>query len=201
MTECGVESQDTRRGICENGPDVRVHYCEEVRIGVAHFVVSSPIHIVINVLSACNPGEVKLPGHISENGRQFLGGRSGHTRRGLFLWDGYVSIVIDGAWGVRLVGIVGVGHGGVVVNEGSIFVLIGIIIESSKALFQSVFFFKFDVESGRFRVFGCARLLAGKLLPFEDTCPVLTLFLIEFVFPFGFGVLAIFAVVAALVAA
>jgi hypothetical protein len=83
---------------------------------VAHSVVRISIHIVIKDLSACNLGEVKLPGHFSEYGRQFLGGRSGPTRRG-----------------VRLVGIVGIGHGGVVVDEGFIFVLRGIRSESSKS--------------------------------------------------------------------
>jgi hypothetical protein len=73
--------------------------------------------------------------------------------------------------------------------------------EGSESFFYGVLFFKFDVEGGGFSVFGRDRLFAGTLLPFKYTCPVLALFLVEFVFPFGFGFFTIFAIVAALVAA
>ncbi len=83
-------------------------------------------------------------------------------------------------------------------DEGFIFVVRRRVVgEGSKS------FLELDVEGGGlWRVLGaCALLFAGTLLPFEDTCPVLTLFLVELVFPFGFGFLAILAIVAAFVAA
>ncbi len=66
--------------------------------------------------------------------------------------------------------------------------------------------FRFDVESGgACRVFGVSFLLSGLLLPFEYASPILSLLfielVIELVIPLCFGLGAVFADMAALVAA
>jgi hypothetical protein len=58
------------------------------------------------------------------------------------------------------------------------------------------------VESGKASlVFGVGFLFGRFLLPFEDACPILTLFFVEFVLPLGSRLFTVFAIVAAFVAA
>jgi hypothetical protein len=59
-----------------------------------------------------------------------------------------------------------------------------------------------NVESGRMsRIFGACGLRSGFLLPGEDACPILSFFLVEFIFPLCFRFSAIFADMTALMAA
>jgi hypothetical protein len=77
--------------------------------------------------------------------------------------------------------------------------VIGVIVcEDVEAFFRGS---QLNVKSGRVsRLFGASVLLSGFLLPCENARPVLSLFLVEFIFPLCLRLGAIFADMTALMA-
>ena len=78
--------------------------------------------------------------------------------------------------------------------------VIGVVVrEDVEAFFRRS---EFNVESGRMsRIFGACGWRSGFLLPGENACPILSLFLVEFIFPLRFRFRAIFADMTALMTA